>query len=85
MSSVESEFDHQLLWSKVKRRDEEPEILKEEKSSQLEFHVSAEQRALTINNLTRDDSAEYILKWIHTDLSGLFGVYLVVTGNISAA
>ncbi|XP_036955112.1 uncharacterized protein LOC119020083 [Acanthopagrus latus] len=80
MSSVESEFDHQLLWSKVKRRDEEPEILKEEKSSQLEFHVSAEQRALTINNLTRDDSAEYILKWFHTDLSGLFGVYLVVTG-----
>lgn len=86
MSSVESKLPSYLQWNKVKRRDEKPEILKEKDAGPLGFHVHAEQRTLTINNLTKDDSAEYILihAWSHRDLSGLFGVTLFVTGNTSA-
>lgn len=86
MSSVESKLPSYLPWNKVKRRDEKPEILKEKDAGPLGFHVHAEQRRLTINNLTKDDSAEYILihVWSHRDLSGLFGVTLFVTGNTSA-
>lgn len=81
MSSVESKLPGYLTWSKVKRRDEKPEILKEKDAGLRGFHVHTEQRTLTINNLTKDDSAEYILKRSFADLSGLFGVTLVVTGN----
>lgn len=84
MSSVESKLPSYLPWNKVKRRDEKPEILKEKDAGPLGFHVHAEQRTLTINNLTKDDSAEYILTRSPRDLSGLFGVTLLVTGNTSA-
>lgn len=84
MSSVESKLPSYLPWNKVKRRDEKPEILKEKDAGPLGFHVHAEQRTLTINNLTKDDSAEYILTQSPRDLSGLFGVTLFVTGNTSA-
>lgn len=84
MSSVESKLSSSLQWNKVKRRDEKPEILKEKDAGPLGYRVHAEQHTLTINNLTKDDSAEYILTRSHRDLSGLFGVTLFVTGNTSA-
>ncbi|XP_073326891.1 B-cell receptor CD22-like [Pagrus major] len=69
---------HYLSWRK--RGDEEAESLKGD-AGHLEFHQhSRNVNTLTINNLTKDDSAEYVSKWSPRGQFGLLGATLVVTG-----
>lgn len=72
-------------WNKVKRRDEEDDETLTDDAGRVEFHVIKNYHIMSINNLMKNDSAEYTFtprkyKQGRTQ-SDLSGVTLVVTGN----
>lgn len=73
-------------WHKVKRRDEEDAEPLTKDADRVEFPASLNNyHTLRINNLKKNDSAEYTFtlnhEWAQSDLPG---VTLVVTGNTEA-
>ncbi|XP_038568757.1 uncharacterized protein LOC119898653 isoform X2 [Micropterus salmoides] len=71
-------------WNKVKRRDEEDDETLTDDAGRVEFHVIKNYHIMSINNLMKNDSAEYTFtprkyKQGRTQ-SDLSGVTLVVTG-----
>lgn len=91
--NISSEYFHssnetgEKFWFKKKRPgDDDPETLT--KNSRVEYHDNMKNHhMLRINNLQKDDSAEYIFtnsfQWSLWNFD-LPGVILVVTGNSSA-
>lgn len=77
------------IWNKVKRLDEEDAEILTEDAGRVEYHDHMEkEHMLRINNLQRNDSAEYTFRLQMYDerwtQSHLPGVTLVVTGNTLA-